>query len=1212
MRKVTALLLAFVLAISAATGFAYTSTSAQSGSTVMVLQIGSKTMMVNGRATLLDAPPIILEGRTLLPIRAVIEALGGTVAWDAATQQVTLTLQSTTVVLWIGQQAAHVNGELRAIDPNNSLVVPRIISSRTMLPIRFVAESLGCTVEWSASTGAVTVVYRPEVPEVKDLSMKISATVGGTVRLSDGASITVPPKALDTSSSVRVAVSTRPPDDKSGLSLDGDVYEFDLGSAALVKPVTITLPTRRADGRSLTIVRWNGTRWEALGGTVSDDTISVEVSDCSLYAVTSQSEAEAKIVPTYYLIVADDVSYVVSDEYDSSAVWRYTHYDAISEAYNNATLLDTVNTVVKFLATANPVGLIAAFVTEAFSQIIDRVLFGEALRDMEGLALSVFTCTGPGGSLSGNLGNLHFHSWEDWKDWYLNAYMGQFGGTTEVYYSNRLHAKNLLVSSLGPFARLKLDSRVGQYVVVNASPAFFLLREKWAPQAGDEFEADDSPTGVKTSIGVNGTRQQHSIDPLLDVDFVRFEAVRGYRYTVETSDTRGGCDTDLYVYDGNMTLIDSHVGVTRTSRVVFDCSKTGTCFAKITEGGNMWFLNSGPGVQYTIQVTEETVSLPDVFIDSLSWSPPSPKEGDSVAFTANVRNIGQADVASFNTKLYVAGNVIDTKSTSSLAAGSSTAIAFTGKWTATSGCIDIKVVVDADNAVQEAKEDNNELVKQLCPTPKAPDVSIWVDRGCGSTYKLGETIRVYGKSSVATQAMYVVQRPDTSSTLARTLEADKETLLAEGTLDGPTGQRTYLLRVTANGQTVEKSCSINVTSSTVLAVDISVDKGCGATYCVGDAIAIRFTANADGTGTILDRTPDGLTRTDRTVEMIAGRTYEIAATISPPTGTEMVTLQFSASDGRTALDSCSFVVKDCSVGEPSMTVLYPNGGETFSVGATMNISWTATGLSGGNISISYSYDGHNWSKIAVLDSAARSHQWIVPDSPSANCSVFVGYSHPGDEQWSVSDRSDSSFAIQSSGAPGGPTILVTSPNGGENWKIGSQQTVTWTASGLTSGDLGIEYWDGLNWSTVVTRLALSARSYTWTVPNAPTSLCHLMVRNGSDGQWTVDDISDQHLTISIEGSSLELTSPGGGENWKIGSQQTIAWTASGLTNGYFEIMYWDGAKWSTLVTGLGLSTRSYTWIVPGPASNNSYVTVGNAYNGRWILNRMSNSFSVVP
>jgi len=123
--------------------------------TVIILQIGNKNFTVNGETRTLDSPPIIKNSRTLLPIRAVVEALGGTVGWDATERKVTITLSSTTIELWIGKSTAKVNGVNTPIDPTNPKVVPEIVNSRTKIPFRFVAESLGATVNWVALINSV-------------------------------------------------------------------------------------------------------------------------------------------------------------------------------------------------------------------------------------------------------------------------------------------------------------------------------------------------------------------------------------------------------------------------------------------------------------------------------------------------------------------------------------------------------------------------------------------------------------------------------------------------------------------------------------------------------------------------------------------------------------------------------------------------------------------------------------------------------------------------------------------------------------------------------------------------------------------------------------------------------------------------------------------------------------------------------------------------
>jgi hypothetical protein len=128
--------------------------------TVIQLYIDSVEYYVNGQLQTMDTPPVIHEGRTLLPIRYVAEPLGAAVGWEAGQRKATVTLGQQTVELWIGQNQARVNGTNQAIDDMNTGVVPLIMPpGRTMLPLRFIAETLGCQVEWDAATRRVTITY---------------------------------------------------------------------------------------------------------------------------------------------------------------------------------------------------------------------------------------------------------------------------------------------------------------------------------------------------------------------------------------------------------------------------------------------------------------------------------------------------------------------------------------------------------------------------------------------------------------------------------------------------------------------------------------------------------------------------------------------------------------------------------------------------------------------------------------------------------------------------------------------------------------------------------------------------------------------------------------------------------------------------------------------------------------------------------------------
>ena len=110
------------------------------------------TVTINEQILTMDVPPIIKEGRTLVPLRAIFEALGAQVSWDAPTGKITGTKGNTLVVLHVGNKSASSNGNQITLD-----VAPQIINGRTMVPTRFVAESLGAKVEWNAATSTVSV-----------------------------------------------------------------------------------------------------------------------------------------------------------------------------------------------------------------------------------------------------------------------------------------------------------------------------------------------------------------------------------------------------------------------------------------------------------------------------------------------------------------------------------------------------------------------------------------------------------------------------------------------------------------------------------------------------------------------------------------------------------------------------------------------------------------------------------------------------------------------------------------------------------------------------------------------------------------------------------------------------------------------------------------------------------------------------------------------
>ncbi len=110
------------------------------------------TVTLNSEEIAFDQPPVIVDGRTLVPVRAVIEAMNGVVEWDEATQTATLSLGIDTIKLVIGSTTAYLNRQPQILD-----VPPQIINGRTLLPIRFVAEKFKFNVEWLEETQTVVI-----------------------------------------------------------------------------------------------------------------------------------------------------------------------------------------------------------------------------------------------------------------------------------------------------------------------------------------------------------------------------------------------------------------------------------------------------------------------------------------------------------------------------------------------------------------------------------------------------------------------------------------------------------------------------------------------------------------------------------------------------------------------------------------------------------------------------------------------------------------------------------------------------------------------------------------------------------------------------------------------------------------------------------------------------------------------------------------------
>lgn len=124
--------------------------------TVVTLFLNNPTMTVQkdgkSQSVTLEAVPFAPRGTTLVPIRAITEAFGGTVEWYGITKDVVITNGATTIKLRLGDKTAYVNDK-----PVVMLEAAQAINGRTVVPLRFISENIGYSVKWEGAISKITI-----------------------------------------------------------------------------------------------------------------------------------------------------------------------------------------------------------------------------------------------------------------------------------------------------------------------------------------------------------------------------------------------------------------------------------------------------------------------------------------------------------------------------------------------------------------------------------------------------------------------------------------------------------------------------------------------------------------------------------------------------------------------------------------------------------------------------------------------------------------------------------------------------------------------------------------------------------------------------------------------------------------------------------------------------------------------------------------------
>lgn len=160
----------------------------------------------------------------------------------------------------------------------------------------------------------------------------------------------------------------------------------------------------------------------------------------------------------------------------------------------------------------------------------------------------------------------------------------------------------------------------------------------------------------------------------------------------------------------------------------------------------------------------------------------------------------------------------------------------------------------------------------------------------------------------------------------------------------------------------------------------------------------------------------------------------------------------------------------------TLSLISPNGGESYNVGEQVAINWAADSVS--NITIEYTLDnGQNWTVIeSGVDASLETYTWTSPSTFSDECKIRI----TDDADINIYDKSDDNFNLMVS------QLALTSPTGGESFVYSDTAVIQWQLTPVSEINIYYSTDNGLNWNIIETNYPASEYYYYWSVPQTET------------------------------------------------------------------------------------------------------------------------------
>ncbi|NJD53817.1 MAG: hypothetical protein FIB07_13230 [Candidatus Methanoperedens sp.] len=165
-----------------------------------------------------------------------------------------------------------------------------------------------------------------------------------------------------------------------------------------------------------------------------------------------------------------------------------------------------------------------------------------------------------------------------------------------------------------------------------------------------------------------------------------------------------------------------------------------------------------------------------------------------------------------------------------------------------------------------------------------------------------------------------------------------------------------------------------------------------------------------------------------------------------------------------------------------------------------------------------------------------------------------------------------------------PSITVVSPNGSENWTIGTTQMIRWTYSGTPGSFVNITLLKGgifdrtINSSTSIG--SSGSGSYTWLINPAQAMGTDYKIMVTSITNSSYNDTSNNFTINASAILPINVISPNGGENWTRGKTQIINWTSTGSPGTYVKIELLKAGVLNSVIIASTLNDGSHSWLIP--------------------------------